>query len=435
MVRLPNRPRKYLSSFSCNFAPLEQLNRKDSLSAMNKMFFVPFISIVILALDYYVWMAVKTAFRNSRKSIQRTAQYTFWGFTAFILLGIVSYNALPLNAWKNEIRITFRAIVMISVITKLFIIIFLLVEDITRFFRWGTNKIRKKDPSAISRHEFLSQAALAVGAVPAATFAFGILSGAHDYQIEKVSLKIALSAEEQQAWDRIKDRFHQSCKKSVAGHIKLLIDAEESWIQPALDDLLEELMARYNKEEIMVYATIQLYLSERLPYLKALLEKSKKEAYQIGVKLVRGAYIEKETARANLKQYANPVCSSKEATDLNFDQGLQLLLENLDQAAVFVGSHNEASTLKALEQMKQANIATNHPQVCFAHLYGMSDYISYNLSDQGYNVVKYLPYGPIKKVVPYLIRRAEENSSIANQTSRELELIRKEIKRRKHVQK
>ncbi len=114
---------------------------------------------------------------------------------------------------------------------------------------------------------------------------------------------------------------------------------------------------------------------------------------------------------------------------------LQLLLENLDQAAVFVGSHNEASTLKALEQMKQANIAANHSCVCFAHLYGMSDYISYNLSDQGYNVVKYLPYGPIKKVVPYLIRRAEENSSIANQTSRELELIRKEIKRRKHVQK
>ena len=233
----------------------------------------------------------------------------------------------------------------------------------------------------------------------------------------------------------MKDRFQQSCKKGLACNIKLLIDAEESWIQPALDDLVEELMACYNKEEIMVYATIQLYLSERLPYLKSLLEKSKKEAYQIGVKLVRGAYIEKETARANLKQYANPVCSSKEATDRNFDQGLQLLLENLDQAAVFVGSHNEASTLKALEQMKQANIATNHPRVCFGHLYGMSDYISYNLSDQGYNVVKYLPYGPIKKVVSYLIRRAEENSSIANQTSRELELIRKEIKRRKHVQK
>jgi len=194
-------------------------------------------------------------------------------------------------------------------------------------------------------------------------------------------------------------------------------------------------MARYNKEEIMVYATIQLYLSERLPYLKSLLEKSKKEGYPIGVKLVRGAYLEKETARAKQKQYANPVCSSKEATDRNFDQGLLLLLENLDQAAVFVGSHNEASTLKALEQMEQVGIASNHPRVCFAHLYGMSDYISYNLSNQGYNVVKYLPYGPIKKVVPYLIRRAEENSSIANQTSREMELIRKEIKRRKHLQK
>ena len=252
---------------------------------------------------------------------------------------------------------------------------------------------------------------------------------------EKVSSKAALNSEELHAWGRVKDRFHQTCKKGVARGIKLLVDAEESWIQPALDDLLEELMARYNKEEIMVYATIQLYLSERLPYLKSLLEKSTKEGYPIGVKLVRGAYLEKETARAKQKQYANPVCPSKEATDRNFDQGLLLLLENLDQAAVFVGSHNEASTLKALEQMEQVGIASNHPRVCFAHLYGMSDYISYNLSNQGYNVVKYLPYGPIKKVVPYLIRRAEENSSIANQTSREMELIRKEIKRRKHLQK
>ena len=252
---------------------------------------------------------------------------------------------------------------------------------------------------------------------------------------EKVSCKAALNSEELHAWGRVKDRFHQTCKKGVARGIKLLVDAEESWIQPALDDLLEELMARYNKEEIMVYATIQLYLSERLPYLKSLLEKSTKEGYPIGVKLVRGAYLEKETARAKQKQYANPVCPSKEATDRNFDQGLLLLLENLDQAAVFVGSHNEASTLKALEQMEQVGIASNHPRVCFAHLYGMSDYISYNLSNQGYNVVKYLPYGPIKKVVPYLIRRAEENSSIANQTSREMELIRKEIKRRKHLQK
>ena len=125
------------------------------------MFFVPFISIVLIALDYYVWMAVKTAFRKSRPSIQKIAKNTYWGFTAFILVGIISYNALPLHAWKNEIRITFMAIVMISVITKLFIIIFLLIEDITRFFRWGTKKVLKKDPSAISRHEFLSQAALA----------------------------------------------------------------------------------------------------------------------------------------------------------------------------------------------------------------------------------------------------------------------------------
>lgn len=250
---------------------------------------------------------------------------------------------------------------------------------------------------------------------------------------EKVSNKRSLTSEEQEAWERIKDRFRQSCDKGLERNIKILIDAEESWIQPALDDLLEELMAHYNQKEVLVYATIQLYLSERLPYLKTLLEKSKKAGYLIGVKLVRGAYIEKETARAKQFNTPNPVCQSKEATNLNFDQGLQLLLENLDQAAVFVGSHNEESTLKAIEQMNQTGIATDHPRVCFAHLYGMSDYISYNLSDQGYNVVKYLPYGPIKKVVPYLIRRAEENSSIASQTSRELDLIRKEMKRRKQA--
>ena len=252
---------------------------------------------------------------------------------------------------------------------------------------------------------------------------------------EKVSSKEDLNSEEQQAWERIKNRFRKSCNKGVERNIKILIDAEESWIQPALDELLEEFMAHYNQEEVMVYATIQLYLSKRLPYLKSLLEKSKKTGYQIGIKLVRGAYLEKETARAKLFKTPNPVCPSKEATNLNFDLGLELLLKNLDHAAVFVGSHNEESTLKAMELMKQSGIATNHLRVCFAHLYGMSDYISYNLSDQGYNVVKYLPYGPIKKVVPYLIRRAEENSSIANQTSREIELIRKEIKRRKQAQK
>jgi len=166
------------------------LNRKDSLEPMNKMFFVPFITLVLISLDYYVWMAVKTAFKKTSTRTQQTAKFIFLGFTAFIILGIISYNMLPLHVWKNEIRLIFMSIVMISVFTKLSIIIFLVLEDVTRFFRWGTNKIRKKDPSAISRHEFLSQAALAVGAVPAATFAFGILSGAHDYRIEKVSLKI-----------------------------------------------------------------------------------------------------------------------------------------------------------------------------------------------------------------------------------------------------
>ena len=169
--------------------------------------------------------------------------------------------------------------------------------------------------------------------------------------------------------------------------------------------------------------------------LKSLLKKAKKAGYQLGVKLVRGAYIEKETAYAQINQLPNPVCPSKEATDKNFDDALNLLLKNIADVAVFVGSHNEESTLKAVDQMQVQDIAKDHPRICFAHLFGMSDNISFNLAAQGYNVVKYLPYGPIKRVVPYLIRRAKENSSIANQTSREMELIQNEIKRRKQTQK
>jgi len=250
---------------------------------------------------------------------------------------------------------------------------------------------------------------------------------------KKVSESIKLSSSEIEAWERVKKRFQICCDKAVQRNLKILVDAEESWIQPALDHLVEDLMETYNKKNIIVYATIQMYLSNRLPYLKSLLIKAKKTGYQLGIKLVRGAYIEKETAYAQINKLPNPVCPSKETTDTNFDRALGLLLKNLSNVAVFVGSHNEESTLKALHQMETQEIAKNHPRICFAHLYGMSDNISFNLADQGYNVVKYLPYGPIKRVVPYLIRRAEENSSIANQTSREMELIQKEIKRRKQI--
>mgnify|MGYP001183841886 CR=1 FL=1 len=252
---------------------------------------------------------------------------------------------------------------------------------------------------------------------------------------KKVSENIELSTEEKEAWVRIRKRFYSCCEKASKRNLKILVDAEESWIQPALDDLVEDLMETYNKDNIVVYATIQMYLSNRLTYLKALLKKAKKTGYQLGIKLVRGAYIEKETAYARINQLPNPVCPSKEATDINFDKALNLLLKNLPYVAVFVGSHNEESTLKALYQMEAQDISKDHPRICFAHLFGMSDNISFNLADQGYNVVKYLPYGPIKRVVPYLIRRAKENTSIANQTSREMELIQNEIKRRKHSQK
>ena len=169
---------------------------------------------------------------------------------------------------------------------------------------------------------------------------------------KKVSENIELSTEEKEAWVRIRKRFDSCCEKAVKRNLKILVDAEESWIQPALDELVEDLMETYNKNNIVVYSTIQMYLSNRLLYLKSLLKKAKKAGYQLGVKLVRGAYIEKETAYAQINQLPNPVCPSKEATDKNFDDALNLLLKNIADVAVFVGSHNEESTLKAVDQMK-----------------------------------------------------------------------------------
>lgn len=163
---------------------------------MNKMYFVPFLSLLIFAIDYYVWQAFRTATHQSSAQIQLFTRYAYWGFTSLIIAGIWAYNFMPLHFWKNEIRITFMAMVMISVITKLFIIIFLLIEDITRIIRWSFQNVKMRispdeyAPGNISRNEFLSKAALAVGAVPAATFAYGIISGAHDYRVEKISLKI-----------------------------------------------------------------------------------------------------------------------------------------------------------------------------------------------------------------------------------------------------
>ena len=248
---------------------------------------------------------------------------------------------------------------------------------------------------------------------------------------EKVSLNKALTNEEPAAWERVRQRFIACCDLAQKKGMKLLIDAEESWIQPAINLIVEEMMGLYNRETAIVHTTAQMYLKEKLSYLKVLKDKAEAEGFIAGVKLVRGAYMEKEREVAEARGWSNPICSSKEVTDNNFDQAWKFILENLTHFSLYFGSHNEKSTYAIIASMAENQIPKDHPQLWFGQLYGMSDHISFNLAHHGYKASKYLPFGPVKDVLPYLIRRAEENTSVAGQTVRELELLQKEQKRRK----
>ncbi len=247
----------------------------------------------------------------------------------------------------------------------------------------------------------------------------------------KVGEKQILSSDEQKDWNKVVERFDIICKTAHDKNVALLIDAEESWMQDAADDLIEEMMRKYNKEQVIVFSTLQMYRWDRLDYLKALHEKAKTEGFYIGMKLVRGAYMEKEHERAKEKGYPTPICTSKQATDDNYDAAVDYMMKHIDSMAIFAGTHNEESSYKLMEMLKANNIAINDHRIWFGQLYGMSDNISYNLAAHGYNVAKYLPFGPVRDVMPYLIRRAEENTSVAGQTSRELNLLKTERNRRK----
>ena len=233
----------------------------------------------------------------------------------------------------------------------------------------------------------------------------------------------------------IYNRFDRICKKAFEKNIKILIDAEESWVQDSIDNLVEMMMKKYNKENTIVFNTVQMYRHDRLDYLKTLLESAKKNNFKIGVKLVRGAYIEKENKRAKSLKYESPICVSKQATDANFDKGVDYILSNLNVFSLFCGTHNEESLYKIIDSIKYKRLEKKSNKIWLAQLYGMSDHITFNLANENFNVIKYLPWGPIHHVIPYLIRRAEENNSVKGQTSRELSLIRNEISRRKNVKK
>jgi proline dehydrogenase len=266
-------------------------------------------------------------------------------------------------------------------------------------------------------------------AMPIAVFKPTGLGRFHLYQ--KKGEGIAFTPEEQAEWNRVVERYRTICKLGKEKDVEILIDAEESWMQDAADDLLEELMAVYNIDKPIVYNTLQTYRWDRLDYLKQLHQRSKKAGYKLGFKIVRGAYMEKERERAEEKEYPSPICKNKSTTDDNFNNTLTYILENLEDISVFIGTHNEESCYLAMELMEKNSINKNDNRVWFGQLYGMSDHISYNLADHGYNVAKYVPFGPVKDVMPYLIRRAEENTSVAGQTNRELNLLKQEKKRRK----
>jgi len=241
----------------------------------------------------------------------------------------------------------------------------------------------------------------------------------------------SLSKKEKGEWNRVVSRFETTCKKAYDLDVSLLIDAEESWMQDAADELVEEMMRRYNKDKAIVFNTLQLYRWDRLDYLKELHAKAQKEDFKIGIKTVRGAYMEKENERALEHNYATPICATKSESDYYYDTTVAYIVEHLDRISLFSGTHNELSSYKLIDLMKQKGIDHNDHRIWFGQLYGMSDHISFNLAEKGYNVAKYLPFGPVRDVMPYLISRAEENTSVAGQTNRELELLKKERRRRK----
>jgi len=249
--------------------------------------------------------------------------------------------------------------------------------------------------------------------------------------LEKISANSELTKREENSYQRLKDRVDRLCARAAKADTPIFFDAEESWIQEAIDHLAMEMMEKYNKEKGIVFNTLQMYRHDRMAHLKEMHQKAKASGFEYGVKLVRGAYMEKERERAKEKGYPSPIQPNKPASDRDFNLAVSYCLDHLDSIYFCAGTHNEESSLLLAQEIDKREISRENKRIYFAQLFGMSDHISFNLSKGNYNVAKYVPYGPVKEVMPYLIRRAEENTSVAGQTSRELNLINKEIKRRK----
>ncbi len=240
-----------------------------------------------------------------------------------------------------------------------------------------------------------------------------------------------LTAAEKEEWHRVRHRMMRICETAAEKKIGVLVDAEETWIQDPVDALTILMMDTFNKNRCVVYNTIQHYRHDRLQFLKDSYAAAVERDFVLGAKLVRGAYMEKERRRASEKKYPSPIQPDKESSDEDYNAGVEFCIEHLDRISLIVASHNEHSNLYATQLLHQKGLSLNHPHIHWSQLYGMSDNITFNLAKAGCSVSKYLPFGPIKDVIPYLMRRAQENSSVKGQTGRELGLIKKELERRK----
>ncbi|MBL7900263.1 MAG: proline dehydrogenase family protein [Crocinitomicaceae bacterium] len=242
---------------------------------------------------------------------------------------------------------------------------------------------------------------------------------------------IKLSTEENKEIEKVIERVDSICKSAFDAHVPVFIDAEDSWFQDGIDRIANQMMAKYNREKAIVFNTLQMYRHDRLAFLKKTHEEATAGNYFVGIKLVRGAYMEKEREKALAEKYPDPIQPDKNATDRDYNLALEFMITHIDKFSICAGTHNEKSSAHLVELMNKNNIQKNDQRIYFAQLLGMSDHISYNLAHHGYNVAKYVPYGPVREVMPYLMRRAQENTSVAGQTGRELSLIIKEKNRRK----
>jgi proline dehydrogenase len=248
--------------------------------------------------------------------------------------------------------------------------------------------------------------------------------------LTKVSAALPLTSKEEKEADNFRQRIETLCKSAYEQGVPILIDAEDSWYQNFIDEVVNAMMAKYNKEQAIVFNTFQMYRHDRLDYLKKSHEMAIEGKYYLGAKFVRGAYMEKERERAEKMGYPSPIQPDKDSTDRDYNAALKYCVDNIDRIAIFNGTHNEYSSKYLTELIAGKGLQKDDPRIWFSQLYGMSDHISFNLAHAGYNVAKYLPYGPVKHVIPYLVRRAEENTSVKGQTGRELSLITKEMNRR-----